>query len=102
MNDLARENKIKFMIKMTPMHYQVMPRDMFALWSRFRLRERDYFTDFMPWLDENGIEYVNIMDKMKAEPGDYYPLNGEIHYNRKGHGFAARHLKEALDKLGWI
>ena len=102
MDAICKENNIKFMIKMTPMHYQVMPRDRFALWSQFRLKEKDYFTGFMPWLEENSIEYVNIRDKMKEVPGEYFPLNGEIHYNKEGHDFAAKYLKEALDKVGWI
>lgn len=102
MAELSRENNIRFMVKMTPMHFQVMPRDKFPLWTGFRFRKRDYFSAFTPWLRENGIEYVDIREKMKARPGGYYPPNGEIHYNKEGHGFAAKRLKEALDKLGWI
>jgi hypothetical protein len=87
---------------MIPLNLQVMSRDIVPLFPNTRLRRVDYFDSLTPWLVENDIDHLNLLKKMKEEPGLYYPRNGEVHFNGEGHSFTAKSLKDAFDDLGWL
>lgn len=37
---------------------------------------------------------------MKVAIGEYYPKNGEVHFNPNGHFFAAEQISEYLNESG--
>ncbi len=105
MFEVANENHVKFLLLMIPVNFQVKPEAFLKKVlgsSEFKIK-RDYFKEIQPVLDEMDIEYVNLLAVMKNHPeGNYYPKNGEVHFNPTGHEFTANTLKKKLDELHWI
>ncbi len=104
MFEVANENHAKFLLLMIPINFQVKPEAFLkkVLGSNEYLIRRDYFKEIEPVLEEMDIEYVNLLALMKNHPeSNYYPKNGEVHFNPTGHEFAANALKKKLDELHW-
>lgn len=64
--------------------------------------QRNYFNELKPWLNKQGISYVDLLEEMKRHKGRYYPVNGEVHFNPAGHRFTAEQIRYSLNqkKLG--
>lgn len=98
MNDVSAQHGAKFVMLMFPFNGQVNPK---YLPSGTKIA-RNYLDDLKPWLDEKHIAYVDLLDEMKAQPGDYFPPTGDIHFTPEGLQFTAAKLKAYFDKQGWI
>ena len=69
--------------------------------GKFRIR-RNYFEDLKPKLDAMGIQHIDTLERMLARPRQYYPRNGEVHFNATGHAFVAELIAERLIDNGWV
>lgn len=100
MAGVARQNNAKFLILEIPINFQVDSAFTKAVLGKEFPIKRDYFAEINPRLDKLGIRYLDLLDRMKASGGRYYPKNGEVHFNPQGHLFAAEQLADYLDKEG--
>jgi lysophospholipase L1-like esterase len=100
MKSVAEREKAQFLMMEIPINFQL---DL-ALMKKFMGKEipiaRDYFTEIAPVLDGMGIRYLNLLEKMKENPGNYYPRNGEVHFNPSGNRFAGEQLAQYLFDSG--
>ncbi|MBI5056262.1 MAG: SGNH/GDSL hydrolase family protein [Nitrospirae bacterium] len=101
MNKIAKDINSEFIVLMIPTNFQVDP-DYFLpfyfkeldenkeiLNGTFGIR-RDFFRELSEYLESNNIRYINLLNEMKKHPEDrYFPKNGEMHFNIKGHEFTA-------------
>jgi len=103
MVDVATENDKKFLLLEIPINFQVQEDLLPVVLGKglFKI-ERNYFDEIAPWLDQNKIEYLDLLKAMKMAGERYYPKNGEVHFNPQGHRFTAQRLKLKLDQLGWL
>ena len=102
MSEVAQENNAEFLILMIPINFQVDGNFLPRVLGTDKLKiQRNYFEEIKPWLKEYRIEYLDLLRAMKSESGDYYPENGEVHFNPQGHRFVAEKIKMKLDQLGW-
>jgi len=103
MSDVTAENNCKFIIMMIPVNFQVEPKLIpVTLGSNEFSIKRNYFNELKPKLSEYHIKYLDLLEKMKTEPGNYYPRNGEVHFTPEGCRFSSKSLKIFLDSLGWL
>ncbi|MEW6365243.1 MAG: hypothetical protein AB1714_11485 [Acidobacteriota bacterium] len=103
MRDVAADGGARFIVVMIPINFQVQPelKSLVVAPEKYQVR-RDYFAELSPKLDVQAIPHLNMLERMTAVPGEYFPRNGEFHYNSNGHAYTARCLKDTLDRLGWI
>jgi len=105
MSEVANENHAKFLLLMIPVNFQVEPEiflEMVLGSNKFKI-ERDFFKELEPVLKTMNIEYVNLLPRMKEIPErKFYPRNGEVHFNPRGHKFSATELKKKMDLLNWL
>ena len=102
MNELAIEKNIRFLIALIPMNFQAMPAEKIHIWDDFKLRDTNYFDILKPWLSKEKIEYYDILTMMKETPGEYFPVNGELHFTTSGHRAVAKGLKQFIDEHNWV
>lgn len=60
------------------------------------------FEDLKPWLRKHKIPYVDLLEEMKRQKGEYYPAVGEVHFSPEGNRFAAALIAKKLKELGWL
>jgi lysophospholipase L1-like esterase len=111
MAEVTEEHGARFLVLMIPFNFQVDP-DAFLpkvfpqlarKIQRGRLAiERNYFEDLKPKLAASGIEYLDVLELMQTTEGRFYPRNGEVHFNPKGHELVATHLFRKLTRPGWL
>jgi lysophospholipase L1-like esterase len=104
MSDTVNETGAKFLVLMIPLNYQVEPDYFLKLHYPDKALEikREYFEELGTDLTKKKIEYIDLLRAMKSHPEvKYYPRNGEVHFNPRGHEFTARQLKSRLDELNW-
>ena len=103
MSDRCAEGGATFLIMMIPINFQVEPHFMESVMDAdgYEVR-RNYFEELKPRLAECNIPYMDLLERMLARPGKYFPDNGEVHFNPNGHRFAAECLEATLRELGWV
>jgi len=103
--EVAKNNGAEFLLLMIPVNFQVEPEEFLKKVmgsDKFDI-QRDYFKELEPILEQDNIEYLNLLTLMRDHPeGKYYPRNGEVHFSPNGHKFTANELKKKLDELGWL
>lgn len=102
MAEAAQKNNSNFLVLMIPINFQVDEAFLSSVLGsdKFSIK-RNYFEELKPWLEENNIRHLDLLKAMKASGEHYFPLNGEVHFNPQGHGFAAKKIRIELDRLGW-
>lgn len=112
MNKIAKDINSDFIVLMIPTSFQVEPDYYLPLFFKepdenkailegtLRIR-RDFIKEFSTYLKNHNIEYINLLDEMKARPGRYFP-DTEVHFNVKGHEFTAEVIYEYLAKNNYI
>lgn len=101
MERLANENDAEFLVTMIPVNFQVEPDFLTHVVGTGFSIQRDLFDEMEPWIEEEGIPYINILKAMQAEPGHYYPDNYEVHFNPQGNEFTAVQIAQFLDTCSW-
>ena len=96
MKIVAEHQQAQFLMMEIPINFQLDPTLMRKLMGRQMPIARDYFAEIAPTLDDMGIRYLNLLEKMKENPGIYYPRNGEVHFNPSGNRFAGEQLAQYL------
>lgn len=101
--DMADEHNKKFLLLMIPINFQVEEDLLPIVLGTDTLKiQRNYFDELAPWLKQQKTEYLDLLKAMKTGEGKYYPRNGEVHFNPRGHQFTALQLKLKFDRLGWL
>jgi lysophospholipase L1-like esterase len=100
MKNVAEREQAQFLMMEIPINFQLDPTLMRKLMGKQMPIARDYFAEIAPVLDGMGIRYLNLLEKMKANPGNYYPRNGEVHFNPSGNRFAGEQLAQYLSDSG--
>lgn len=85
-----------FALLMIPVNFQLNPNFTSQYFGHRLEPQRDFFMELEPWLREEHIPHLNLLRAMQATPGNYFPANGEVHFNPKGHEFAANQLAQML------
>lgn len=103
MSLVAQEHGARYLLLMIPVNFQVDTNLLGKVMgsNKFDIK-RNYFEELKPWLENNNIEYLDLLKAMETQKGKYYPKNGEVHFNPEGHKFTAKELKLKLDELGWL
>lgn len=100
MATVSAENGARFIVLMIPINFQVEPEFLSTVLGSsdpdFFIR-RNYFEELKPRLNAAGVLHLDLLERMKAQPGKYFPRNGEVHFNPQGCTFTARCLKKFLD-----
>lgn len=99
MQGMCDSRGTRFVVALLPINFMVEPEklDRVLPGSRFRGRESVYYARLERLLAAKGIRVLNIESEMKrAGPGPYFPANGEVHFNPRGHAFTAGKLFEFL------
>jgi len=103
MNSVAAENQAKFLLLMITINFQVdnslLPK---VIGNNNYSVKRNYFEEIKPILKENKIYYLDLLEEMRQNPSKYFPDNGEVHFNSKGHEFTANMLKETIDRMNLL
>ena len=105
MDRLARDRGANFVVTLLPMNFMIEREkmDITLPHSKFRSSPSVYYTRLSELLKKNGIASVNIEDAMKAShDGPFFPSNGDIHFNRKGHILTADRLYNFLQAGGYV
>jgi hypothetical protein len=101
MADIARQHGSQFLVLMIPINFQVessfLDTGKVVLGPGEHKVRRNFFDELKPFLDASKIEYVDLLQAMKATPGSYFPKNGEVHFSPGGHRFAALTLNRYLE-----
>ncbi|MBS0220194.1 MAG: hypothetical protein JSR91_05570 [Proteobacteria bacterium] len=101
MNRLARANGSEFMVALLPMNVMVEkgkydPSTTFGahtLPAKFQKADSVYYTRLVKLLQPMGIPAIDIESAMKrSTQGPFFPANGEVHFNPKGHQFTAERI----------
>jgi lysophospholipase L1-like esterase len=100
MDAVAGEHGAEFMVLMIPVNFQVEPDFLAMVYGPKYKVERNYYEEVKPVFDEMDVLYLDVLEEMTAIPGQYFPRNGEVHFNPAGHRFAAEQLKSFLDENG--
>jgi lysophospholipase L1-like esterase len=99
MDRLARSKGAKFVVTLLPMNFMI-EREKMAITlpsSKFRDAPSMYYARLSGFLKSKDIASLNIEDAMKnSRDGPFFPANGEIHFNRKGHILTADRLYDFL------
>jgi len=105
MDQLSKDHGSNFMVALLPMNVMV-ERDKVdltatygtsALPSRFQNANSVYYGRLAKFLQQMNIPAVDIEREMKqARSGPYFPANGEVHFNPRGHRFTAERLFDRL------
>jgi lysophospholipase L1-like esterase len=90
MDEIAHENGAEFLVVMLPISYQITRHG-----TDFE-PPRNYFEEIKPVLDSLGIRYLDMFELMLANPGHYFPDNGEVHNNENGYRFIAEEIRNYL------
>jgi hypothetical protein len=93
----------RFLLLMIPVNFQVEPHFLPRVMGTdgFSI-QRNYFEDIQPRLRALGIDSVDLLAPMKAQPDrHFFPRNGEVHFNATGNAFAAGVIKDHLDLVPW-
>jgi hypothetical protein len=96
---LARSNGARFAVSLLPINFMVEREkmDIVLPGSQFRNSDSVYYRRLSGMLEKNGIVLVNIEDAMKqSKEGPFFPENGEVHFNRRGHAFTSEKIYEFL------
>lgn len=104
MADVSSEHHVEFLLLMIPVNFQVDPQLLPTVVnsSKFKI-QRDYFEELKPWLNQNHIAFLDLLEAMKSYPEKrYFPLNAEVHFNPNGHKFTAEQLRERFMILNWL
>ena len=99
MDRLIRSKDAKFVVTLLPMNFMIEREkmDITLPYSKFRSSPSVYYARLSELLKKNGIASLNIEDAMKnSSDGPFFPSNGEIHFNRKGHALTADRLYDFL------
>jgi lysophospholipase L1-like esterase len=101
MNELSKDNGSTFMVALLPMNVMV-EKDKYDLTatygtsmlpSEFQNADSVYYARLGKLLDQMDIPAVDIETEMKrSRLGPFFPANGEVHFNPKGHQFTAERL----------
>jgi lysophospholipase L1-like esterase len=105
MDRLVRGKGAKFAVTLLPMNFMIEREKMDITLpnSKFRNSPSVYYNRLSELLKNNGIASLNIEDAMKnSRDGPFFPANGEIHFNRKGHVLTADRLYDFLRTGGYV
>jgi lysophospholipase L1-like esterase len=105
MDRLARDKGAKFVVTLLPMNFMIEREkmDITLPYSKFRNAPSVYYARLSELLKKNGIASLNIEDAMKnSHDGPFFPPNGEIHFNRKGHILTADRLYDFMRAGGYV
>ena len=105
MDRLVRSKGAKFAVTLLPMNFMIEREkmDITLPYSKFRNAPSVYYARLAELLEKNGIASLNIEDAMKSShDGPFFPANGEIHFNRKGHILTADRLYDFLRAGGYV
>ncbi len=105
MDRLARDRGAKFAVTLLPMNFMIEREkmDITLPYSKFRNAPSVYYARLSELLKNNGIASLNIEDAMKnSHDGPFFPANGEIHFDRKGHILTADRLYDFLRTGGYV
>ncbi len=101
MSDVARKHGAEFILLMIPINFQVdssfLDAGKVMLGPGQHKVRRNFFHELKPILDADKIQYLDLLQAMKANPESYFPKNGEVHFNPDGHRFTALTLKRFLE-----
>lgn len=65
--------------------------------------QRSYYDSLIPWLEGQGIAYLDLPSAMRADPGPYYPDPlTDFHMTPAGNAFTAGQLYAWIDAAGLI
>ena len=87
-------------VLMIPVNFQVEPDFLAMVYGPKYRVERNYYEEVKTIFDEMDVLYLDMLEEMTAIPGQYFPRNGEVHFNPAGHRFTAEQLKSFLDEKG--
>jgi hypothetical protein len=105
MDRLVRSKGAKFAVTLLPMNFMIEREkmDITLPYSKFRNAPSVYYARLSQLLEKNGVASLNIEDAMKnSRDGPFFPSNGEIHFNRKGHILTADRLYDFLRAGGYV
>jgi lysophospholipase L1-like esterase len=105
MKRMCESRGTPFIVALLPINFMVEREKLDKVFpgSRFRGRDPVYYDRLQPLLAERGIPVVNIEREMKrAGTGPYFPANGEVHFNPRGHALTAGKLYEFLAAGGYL
>jgi lysophospholipase L1-like esterase len=98
MKKLSNDNGSKVMVALLPANFMV-EREKFdfltSKWLSSKNRKSDsvYYARLAKLLEQMDIPAVDIESEMKrSKLGPFFPANGEVHFNPKGHQFTAERL----------
>jgi len=107
MNKIAKDINSDFIILMIPTNFQVEPEYFLPFYFKepdenreilagtFGIK-RDFFKELSQYSENNNIKYINLLNEMKKGPDKYFPRNGEMHFNIKGHEFTVNVIYKYL------
>jgi lysophospholipase L1-like esterase len=102
MKKLSNDNGSKFMVALLPANFMV-EREKFdfltSKWLSSKNRNSDsvYYARLAKLLQQLDIPAVDIESEMKrSKLGPFFPANGEVHFNPKGHSFTAARIFDFL------
>jgi lysophospholipase L1-like esterase len=105
MDRMVRSTGAKFVVTLLPMNFMI-DRDKMDLVlprSKFRQAESVYYDRLSQLLASRGLPLLNIEKAMKqGNEGPFFPANGEVHFNRRGHAFTADRIYEFLRTGGYL
>ena len=105
MNEFATQENIKFIIIMIPFNVELEPELIpkafpHKIYKGIKLEiKRDYYAELEQKVNKMRINSINLLNKMKQSPEkNYFPRNGEGHFNPNGHLFTAKCIDDFLLK----
>lgn len=102
MNKLSKDNGSDFMVALLPMNVMVdntkynlsATYGASTLLAKYRKADSVYYKRLAKLLQERNIPAVDIESEMKRnkQQEPFFPANGEVHFNPKGHQFTAERI----------
>lgn len=106
MRSVAESNGAKFIVVLLPINFMVHP-NMFEKvlpGSKYKNAESVYYDRLETKLKTKNIPFINVEKLMKnnINNGPFFPSNGEVHFNPRGHEFTADVIFESLTMSGYL
>jgi len=91
----------KFLVALLPMNFMIEPDkiDFSMPGTKFRHRKPVYYRRLGALLEREGIQFIDIESIMLAtRGGPYFPANGEVHFNPRGHELTAQAIFDYINR----